>query len=161
MSVGLVLIFQTFNTCDVKESELDNISAKKGDLIICEGGEPGRAAVWNQEEPFMIQKALHRVRLNGEVLPTFLAYCISNDAMMGKLERYFTGSTIKHFTGQSLHNYEFPLPPLEEQRRIIIDVEARLESTMAVDSDVETGLKRAGRLRQAVLRSAFEGKLSK
>ncbi len=143
----------------VMDSELESISVRKGDLIVCEGGEPGRAAVWNQDKPFVIQKALHRVRLNDEVLPIFLAYRLSTDATTGELERYFTGSTIKHFTGQSLHTYEFPLPPLEEQQRIVADAERRLESARAVESAVEAGLKRAGRLRQAVLRSAFEGRL--
>jgi type I restriction enzyme S subunit len=52
-----------------------------------------------------------------------------------------------------------PLPPLEEQRRIVAEVERRLESARAVESAVEVGLKRAARLRQAVLRSAFEGRL--
>jgi type I restriction enzyme, S subunit len=154
----------TFDLSDIQymrvlESELESISVKKGDLIICEGGEPGRAAVWNQEKSFVIQKALHRVRFTREVVPIFLTYRLSTDAAMGKLEKYFTGSTIKHFTGQSLHNYRFPLPPLEEQHRIVAEVEQRLESVKAVDAGVEAGLKRAARLRQAILKQAFEGRL--
>ncbi len=52
-----------------------------------------------------------------------------------------------------------PLPPYKEQRRIVAEVERRLESTRAVETAVEAGLKRAKRLRQAVLKAAFEGRL--
>jgi len=143
----------------VLDNELENISVRKGDLVVCEGGEPGRAAVWNKDEPVIIQKALHRVRLNDDVLPTYVLYCLSADAQTGQLEKYFTGSTIKHFTGQSLRTYKFPVPPLEEQRRIVAEVERRLSVVGEVESAVEAGLARAARLRQAVLRSAFEGML--
>ncbi len=143
----------------VLDNELDNISVRKGDLIVCEGGEPGRAAVWNSDTPMIIQKALHRVRLNKDVLPTYAVYCLSSDATNGRLEKYFTGSTIKHFTGESLRKYEFLLPPLEEQRRIVAEVERRLSVVSEVEAAVEAGLARAKRLRQAVLKSAFEGRL--
>ncbi|MHB8779706.1 MAG: restriction endonuclease subunit S [Anaerolineales bacterium] len=144
----------------VLNNELENISVRKGDLVVCEGGEPGRAAVWNKDEPVIIQKALHRVRLNDDVLPTYVLYCLSADAQTGRLEKYFTGSTIKHFTGQSLRTYKFILPPLDEQRRIVAEVERRLSVVGEVESAVEVGLVRAGRLRQSVLRSAFEGRLA-
>ena len=51
------------------------------------------------------------------------------------------------------------LPPLEEQRRIVAEVERRLEAARAVEAAAEAGLKRAARLRQAVLRTAFEGRV--
>jgi type I restriction enzyme S subunit len=58
-----------------------------------------------------------------------------------------------------LNKLPIPLPLLEEQRRILAEVEVRLESARAVEAAVEVGLKRAARLRQAVLKAAFEGKL--
>jgi type I restriction enzyme, S subunit len=152
--------FSDIQEMRVLEDELENISIQNGDLIVCEGGEPGRAAVWNKNESMVIQKALHRVRTNDNVLPTYLMYCLAADANSGKLERYFTGSTIKHFTGQSLENYKFLLPPLEEQRQIVAEVERRLSVAREVESVVEKALARAARLRQAVLKSAFEGKLA-
>jgi type I restriction enzyme, S subunit len=152
--------FSDIQEMRVLEDELENISIQKGDLIVCEGGEPGRAAVWNKNESMVIQKALHRVRANDNVLPAYLMYCLAADANSGKLERYFTGSTIKHFTGQSLENYKFLLPPLEEQRQIVAEVERRLSVAREVESVVEKALARAARLRQAVLRSAFEGRLA-
>ena len=58
---------------------------------------------------------------------------------------------------ERVRNFDIPLPPLEEQRRIVAEVERRLEATREVDEAVEAGVKRAARLRQAVLREAFEG----
>jgi type I restriction enzyme, S subunit len=143
----------------VLDDELENISVRQGDLVVCEGGEPGRAAVWKKEESFIIQKALHRVRLNADVLPGYMAYCLASDANTGNLEKYFTGSTIKHFTGESLHSYVFPMPPLEEQHSIVEEIDRRLSVAQQVEAVVEASLKRAGRLRQAVLKAAFEGRL--
>jgi type I restriction enzyme S subunit len=58
-----------------------------------------------------------------------------------------------------LNKLSIPLPPLEEQRRIVAEVERRLSVARQVESSVEAALVRASRLRQAVLRSAFEGRL--
>ena len=144
----------------VSDDELESVSVKYGDLVICEGGEPGRCAVWKHKEPMIIQKALHRVRLFSHIMPEFLAYCLAADASTGRLEKYFTGSTIKHFTGQSLKSYAFPLPPLDEQRRIVAEVERRLSVARRLEETVETNLRRLARLRQSILKAAFEGRLS-
>jgi type I restriction enzyme, S subunit len=143
----------------VEDKEIDNVTAMKGDLIICEGGEPGRAAVWNSNENIVLQKALHRVRTNQSVLPSFLMYCLASDANSGSLSSYFTGSTIKHFTGQSLNIYKFPLPPIAEQYCIVGEVERRLSLANQIEKAVEVGLKREERLKQAILKQAFEGRL--
>jgi type I restriction enzyme S subunit len=144
----------------VTEEELDNVSVREGDLVVCEGGEPGRSAVWDKPgEPMIIQKALHRVRPAIGVSPWYLAYRLAADASNGALEKYFTGSTIKHFTGQSIRSYIFPLPPAPEQRRIVAEVERRLSIVEELEAAVETNLARAGRLRQSILKRAFEGKL--
>jgi type I restriction enzyme S subunit len=74
------------------------------------------------------------------------------------LERFAPATAQKNINLDVLQKVLIPLPPLEEQRRIVAEVEGRLESARVVTSAVEAGLKRAGRLRQAVLRSAFEGR---
>jgi type I restriction enzyme, S subunit len=60
---------------------------------------------------------------------------------------------------ERIRNFDIPLPPLEEQRQIVTEVERRLSVAREVDAVVEKALARAARLRQAVLKSAFEGKL--
>ncbi|RMG90219.1 MAG: hypothetical protein D6706_20000, partial [Chloroflexi bacterium] len=143
----------------VTDDELENVSVKNGDLVVCEGGEPGRCAVWKRPEKIIIQKALHRVRLPPQIIPDFLSYCLAADATSGRLEKYFTGSTIKHFTGQSLRSYIFPLPPLAEQERIVAEVERRLAAARRLEETVAANLRRLARLRQAILKAAFAGEL--
>jgi type I restriction enzyme S subunit len=103
----------------VEEHELPRVSVRKGDLVICEGGEPGRAAIWEREEEFVIQKALHRFRCNEALLPEYFLFCLEHDFWSGRLSRYYTGATIKHLTGRALCEYSIPLPPVEEQMRIL------------------------------------------
>ncbi|RQR72266.1 restriction endonuclease subunit S [Burkholderia sp. Bp9012] len=118
-----------FNLGDVKmiflePHELDEYRVRYGDLLICEGGEPGRCAIWrDQIAEVYFQKALHRVRPYGGILPDYIALCLEIDAKTGRLEKYFTGATIKHFAGRELARYCFPLPPINEQARIVTKVD--------------------------------------
>ncbi len=68
------------------------------------------------------QKALHRVRPCKAVLTEYLALNLEVDCANGILESFFTGATIKHLTGRSLGSYPVPIPPLNEQHRIITKV---------------------------------------
>jgi type I restriction enzyme S subunit len=70
-----------------------------------------------------------------------------------------TGNAQPHFNIGAMKQTPFPLPPLDEQRQIVAEVERRLSVADAVEAEVEHGLKRAARLRQAILKRAFEGRL--
>jgi type I restriction enzyme S subunit len=146
---------------DFDEREVEKFTMLRGDVLVCEGGEPGRAAVWNEQLPgAMYQKALHRVRvIGGALVPEYLVYHLRKDASEGALERYFTGSTIKHFTGVALAKYAVSLPPLEEQRFLVEEVERRLSVVDKLEATIEENLKQAGALRQSILRRAFSGEL--
>jgi type I restriction enzyme S subunit len=132
-----------FELDDIKKLRLEVNELKEyrllpGDLLICEGGEPGRCAIWkdrNQEMYF--QKAIHRVRPRKGILAEYLAVCLKADAESGVLTEYFTGATIKHFTGRSLREYSIPLPPLAEQKRIV----AKVEELMALCDRLEAQQK--------------------
>lgn len=115
---------------DIKEisleaGELEEFRLLPGDLLICEGGYPGRCAIWNEPDLEMyFQKALHRVRPRGGVAVELIAISLESDSKSGNLEQHFTGATIKHFVGQALDRYVIPLPPLPEQSRIVARVTA-------------------------------------
>jgi type I restriction enzyme S subunit len=143
-----------------EESEQDRYGIRKGDLIMCEGGEPGRCAIWNANVPNMkIQKALHRIRVNNMVFNKFVYCLFTLYAQNGYLEKYFTGTTIKHLTGQSLKSIEIPLPPLTEQQRIVKEIESRLSQATATETYIENALQQAEALRQSILKKAFSGEL--
>ena len=121
----------------VEEREEGELRLKNGDLLICEGGEPGRCAIWHGEVAEMyFQKALHRVRPCNAILSEFLALTLQIDCLNEFLANYFTGATIKHLTGRSLSEYPVPIPPIAEQRRIV----AKVEELLALVDELETQL---------------------
>jgi len=132
-----------------------------GDLVVCEGGEPGRAAVWKGViQGMKIQKALHRVRFVANAIePELVCFYLRTAAQMGTLSRYFTGTTIKHLTGVRLAELIFPLMSQAEQHRIVSEIERRFSVADEVEKIVDQSLKQAERLRQSILKRAFEGKL--
>jgi type I restriction enzyme S subunit len=100
-------------------SEQERYGLKYGDLVICEGGEPGRCAVWKDQIPGMkIQKALHRVRVHDCLDYRYLYYWFLLAGKTGELEQYFTGATIKHMPGEKLKSVVITKPPIEVQRKI-------------------------------------------
>jgi hypothetical protein len=143
---------------DVKEmrfedDEIEEFSLLPGDLLVCEGGEPGRCAIWDgRTSPMMFQKALHRIRPDCSLDATFLQYRLLSDAWEGRLESHFTGATIKHFTGQELARYRFSLPPLAEQRRIV----AKVEELLALCDELEARQTAAREHRTRLVRSALD-----
>ncbi len=89
----------------------------------------------------------------------FLFYVRGSSTVTNYVKEVNHGATRDGINTEQLLRLPVALPPLEEQRRIVAEVERRLEAVRGVEAAVEAGLKRAGRLRQAVLRSAFEGRL--
>ncbi len=139
-----------------EDGELDEFALRAGDVLICEGGEPGRAAVWDgRETGIYFQKAIHRVRFSEGVDSHFFVNALRESADNGRLSTYFTGVGIKHFTGKGLSSFIFPLPPLAEQQRIV----AKVDELMALCDQLETQLAKSAadsrRLLEALLRDAL------
>ena len=120
-----------------EDSELPEFALQSGDVLICEGGEPGRAAVWDgRKTDIYFQEAIHRVRFMDLVDSDFFVKGLRASADDGRLAGHFTGTGIKHFTGKGLAAYSFPLPPLAEQHRIV----AKVDELMAVRDRLEESL---------------------
>jgi len=102
-----------------EDRELERYGLRNGDIVMCEGGEPGRCAIWRgQLSSMMFQKALHRIRVKEGIDHRFLYYCFIEHGRTGIFEQYFTGSTIKHLPGEKLAKVEVAVAPLAVQRRI-------------------------------------------
>ena len=155
----------SFDLVDLKEillSEKERIELQiqNGDLLLCEGGEPGRGAIWkNGECDLTFQKALHRVRFNERVLPEFALFCIENDFFQNRLALLYTGTTIKHLTGKALNTYPIPVPPIDEQQEIVRRVESLLALADTVEKQYLAAKQRLDRLSQSILAKAFRGEL--
>ena len=139
-----------------EDHELEKYAVERGDIVICEGGYPGRAAIWQRNESIMFQKALHRVRFILSAFDSRLFVCflkLADEA--GFLASYFTGAGIKHFTGKALHRFLIPLPPLVEQDAIVERVESLMDSCRQLETEIKHSQTHAENLLQVVLKEAF------
>ena len=147
----------------LEENELPKYLLRPGDLLICEGGDVGRSAVWESTQEMYYQNALHRVRFYGEINPHYfqlLLECYKGNQI---LDAYSKGMTIKHLVQTALNTIVFPLPPLSEQTRIVDAVNRLLPYLHSYDraeqklSALNTGFPEA--LKKSILQEAVQGKL--
>ena len=147
----------------LEENELPKYLLRPGDLLICEGGDIGRSAVWESTQEMYYQNALHRVRFYGEINPHYfqlLLECYKGNQI---LDAYSKGMTIKHLVQTALNTIVFPLPPLSEQTRIVDAVNRLLPYLHSYDraeqklSALNTGFPEA--LKKSILQEAVQGKL--
>ena len=123
-----------------QKTETERYGLNKGDLLVCEGGEPGRCAVWEGEIPNMrIQKALHRVRAHEGVNVYYLFYWLLLAGKRGILEQYFTGTTIKHLPGDKLKSIEVDLPESAYQD-IVVSVLRSLDKKIRINESINENL---------------------
>ncbi|WP_200308521.1 restriction endonuclease subunit S [Streptomyces adelaidensis] len=110
---------------------------RKGDLLVCEGGEVGRCAVFNGDGTgyLAFQKALHRVRPLGGISSLYFRYYLEYLHVTGGFSKFATGSTIKHLPQQQLKRLPVRVPPLEEQRRIVAALEEQLSRLGAAEGN--------------------------
>ncbi|MDA0632533.1 restriction endonuclease subunit S [Nonomuraea sp. MCN248] len=148
-------------TMEIPPEQQPLYELRSGDLLICEGGEIGRCAVWHGSSEYMaFQKALHRVRPLGGIDPRYLRYLIEHIGVSGKLARFATGSTIKHLPQEQLRRIPILLPPVAEQKRIVSILENHLSRCEAAASLLHGVMKRIDRLRDRVMEAASLGRLS-
>ena len=118
-----------------KDDEFDRYSAKKGDVLVCEGGYPGRCAIWTSDEPIYFQKALHRVRFHNPLHAKWFMYFMFYCDQAGLLRRKFTGAGIQHFTGKALKVFEVPIIADDQMKRSLSLIEELFtESSRLIES---------------------------
>ena len=98
------------------DEELDKCTVKKGDLLVCEGGDIGRSAIWNYDDNVRIQNHIHRLRAYVPVCTMFFYYTLYLYKHIGLIGG--KGIGIQGLSSNGLHKLLLPLPPVKEQQRI-------------------------------------------
>lgn len=154
----------TFDLSDLREmrflpEEFARCTAVKGDVLICEGGYPGRAAIWEQDYPIYFQKALHRVRFEEPDHGRWLLYYLYAQDRSGELKQHFSGAGIQHLTGEALARFELPLPPLAELRHSLARFEDLSVETLRLEGIYQKKCSALETLKKELLHQAFTGNL--
>lgn len=151
-------------TLKLEESEKQKYLLEKGDLLICEGGDVGRSAIWNLDEIMYYQNALHRVRFFLNLNQKYFYYVLFQYKNLGFLDAVSKGMTIKHLVQGALLNLAIPLPPLAVQNAIVAKLEQVLPLVDAYENALlqKEELKNAlpDKIKKAILQEAITGQLT-
>ncbi len=145
-SEGTILTYITTSNVYWQHFELDNIKSmpftnaeiekctvKKGDLLVCEGGDIGRAAIWDKDEPIRIQNHIHRLRAYVELSTKLYYYVFYLYKMNGMIKG--NGIGLQGLSSKKLHSIIVPLPPVSEQSRIVDELYNSLTIIDEIESD--------------------------
>ena len=110
------------------DSELEKCTVHKGDLLVCEGGDIGRSAIWQYDEEICIQNHIHRLRAYYPINTEFYYLVIYHYKNIGNIGG--KGIGIQGLSSGALHRLIVPLPPIEEQYRITHKYNSLIASTM-------------------------------
>ena len=128
-----------------EDDEQERYGIVKGDLIVCEGGEPGRCAIWDGSIPNMkIQKALHRVRAHQGIDIRYIYYWMLLAGKKNLLKNYFTGSTIKHLPGDKLKEILIDVPNYKTQTQvadILASIDSLIKHNQMINDNLQQQLK--------------------
>lgn len=99
------------------QDEIERYSVKKGDLLVCEGGDVGRTAIWNYDYELCIQNHIHKLRPYISISVDFFYYVFYFLKTMGYIGG--KGIGIQGLSSGALDKLYLPMPPLSEQIRIV------------------------------------------
>ena len=160
------LYWGEFDFTKVKEmpftdAELERCTVKKGDLLVCEGGDCGRSAVWDYDEEVCIQNHVHRLRPYRDVNIYYFYYLFYLYKNTGRLRG--RGVAIQGLSNEAIHKVVLPLAPLEEQHRIVAKIEELLpyvdRYAAAYEKLEQFNAKFPEDMKKSILQYAIQGKL--
>jgi type I restriction enzyme S subunit len=146
---------------DFTEDERTEFALESGDILVCEGGDIGKTAIWNNEIPgCCYQKALHRVRCDQVLaMPRFILHHLFWAAHEGHWHELKTQTTIPHLTGVKLKAYSVYIPPISDQGHIVAyldGLQAKVDGLKKLQAETADEL---AALLPSILDKAFKGEL--
>ena len=140
----------------IRPQEVDRFRLKRGDILVSEGGDAGRAAVFDVEDEYYFQNAINRVRPDhgARLLPEFIYYWFTFLKVAGYVEMVCNVATIPHFTAEKVKASPLALPPLDTQRRIARFLDEKTERIDGLIEKKRALLDRLAEKRQALITRA-------
>ncbi|MEE1941957.1 restriction endonuclease subunit S [Streptomyces sp. TRM 70361] len=143
---------------DFPPEESKRYALQQGDLLVCEGGEPGRAAVWQGHmQKVYYQKALHRVRARAYSSPRWLFYCLRAATAQNVFAVEGNTTTIAHLTGEQFRAHRFPFPDRKTQDRLTAKLDADNQSQRQLEKKLHQQIALLAERRQALITAAVTG----
>ena len=153
------LVMTDVKSMSFDESERRRFRLVPGDLLVCEGGEPGRATVWDGSlAECYYQKALHRVRPRSEDSTRFLLWCLRLLASRGAFAADGPGR-YTHLTAEELRATKIPLPPVDVQNDIVARIDSRGRAARSLRDRCIDAIDRLAEYRDALITEAVTGQL--
>lgn len=146
---------------DFHPDEQERYSVRKGDLLVCEGGEIGRCAIWEKEETCFYQKALHRLRPldEGKDFPRYMFYLMFDAVARERFISEAGKATIAHLPAESFRQYRFAFPSLMEQKAIVNYLDAQKKKFDLLESKAKNQIELLQERRTALISAAVTGKI--
>jgi type I restriction enzyme S subunit len=132
---------------------------EKDDILYTKGGTTGIARVNTYDIEFNVWVHVAVLKLSGPLNPFYVQHALNSPSCYAQAQKYTHGVGNQDLGLTRMINIIIALPPLAEQHRIVAEVERRLSIVAALEAEVEAALARAARLRQSILKRAFEGRL--
>jgi len=140
----------------IEEKELERFTAIKGDLLICEGGDVGRAAIWDKDYDICFQNHIHRVRVYSSISVKYLYYNMMYLYGNRVILSYKKGMGIPNLSGMALSSIVIPLPSFLEQQAIVSKLETLLEKCNKLQEEIEKMNKNSKELLRALFNETFK-----
>lgn len=140
------------------EEEIEKCTVKKGDLLVCEGGDIGRAAIWSQNYDIRIQNHIHRLRGFGGINQRLFMFWL----MFMKIEGMIGGKGIglMGLSSRELDKMLMPLPPINEEKSIVDKIDTLFSAVDALDQGKDSLYKQVSTAKAKILDLAIHGKLA-
>ena len=117
------------------ESEIERCVVTKGDLLVCEGGDVGRSAIWNYDYNIMIQNHIHRLRGKVDVCTRYFFYLFMYYKMCNLIGG--KGVAIQGLSSRDLHNLIIPVPPMKEQHNIASSIDLYFSKLDTITAELQ------------------------
>jgi type I restriction enzyme, S subunit len=137
----------------------DHRKPKIGDVLYTVTGSFGIPILIDFEKRFCFQRHIGLIRPLESINQKYLYYVLQSSNVYKQATDTSTGTAQKTVSLNSLRNFEIPFPQIQEQQRIVDEIESRLSVCNKIEEGIEHSLRQAESLRQSILKKAFEGKL--